>query len=241
MSNNASFISSKAIHKDVMLEGKCIILGRTKIGPNTIIGEGSIIGYPIKANIKELIRLRKEVNWLKYDEVSAGAIIGENSIIRSGTIIYEHVDIGDNFEGGHWILIRENTTIGKNVRIGTNTVIDGHVKIGDNVNIQTAVYIPPKCVIEDDVFIAPRVCFTNDKYPPSKRLCGVTVKRGAVLGANCTLISGITIGENAVVAAGAVVTKDVPSNVVVAGVPARIISTKKEFESKKSKWEIEFT
>jgi acetyltransferase-like isoleucine patch superfamily enzyme len=240
MNNNANFISSKAIYKDVIFEGKCIILGQTKIGSNTIIGEGSIIGYPTKASIKELIKL-KEVSWLKYDEVSVGAIIGENSIIRSGTIIYEHVSIGDNFEGGHGILIRENTTIGRNVRIGTNTVIDGYVKIGNNVNIQTAVYIPPKCVIEDDVFIAPRVCFTNDKYPPSKRLCGVTVKRGAVLGANCTLISGITIGENAVVAAGAVVTKDVPSNVVVAGVPARIISTRKEFDDKKNMWEIEFT
>jgi acetyltransferase-like isoleucine patch superfamily enzyme len=240
MNNDIGFISSKAFCKDVIFEGKCIVLGKTKIGSNTIVGEGSIIGYPTKTAIKKLIK-EKEVNWLKYDEISEGAIIGENSIIRSGTIIYEQVSIGKNFEGGHRILIREKTIIGENVKIGTDTIIDGWVIIGNNVNIQTAVYIPPKCVIEDYVFIAPRVCFTNDKYPPSKRLCGVTVKRGAVLGANCTLISGVTIGENAVVAAGAVVTRDVPNNVVVAGVPARIISTRGEYENKKSMWEIKST
>ncbi|MEM2184988.1 MAG: DapH/DapD/GlmU-related protein [Candidatus Methanomethylicia archaeon] len=230
------YISKKALVSNVTFEGSCVILGQTRIGSNTFIGCRSIIGYPKRTSIKKLIS-EKNVNWASYDEVSIGATIGENSILRSETIIYEDVDIGREFEGGHRILIREGTRIGINVKVGTNTVIDGNVIIGDHVNIQTAVYIPPKCIIEDHVFIAPRVCFTNDKYPPSKRLEGVIVKRGAILGANCTLISGVTIGEGAVVAAGAVVTRNVPDYSVVAGVPAKVISSREDFENKKSVWE----
>ncbi|MDW7988938.1 MAG: DapH/DapD/GlmU-related protein [Nitrososphaerota archaeon] len=231
------FISARAnMGKDVLIEGNCIILGPSNIGDNTIICENCIIGYPKKNSIKKLIK-EKSINWWKYDEVSEGTNIGIGSILRSGTIIYENVTIGDNFEGGHSILIREKTIIGRNVKIGTNTIIDGDTIIGNNVNIQSSVYIPPKCIIHDDVFIAPRVCFTNDKYPPSKRLVGVVVERGAILGANCTLISGVRIGEGAIIAAGAVVTKDVPSNVIVAGVPARILSNRKIFDEKKRLWE----
>lgn len=230
------YISKKALVEEVIFEGSCIILGETKIGSNTFIGHRSIIGYPKRASIRKLLS-NKNVDWIHYDEISAGAKIGEKSIIRSETVIYENVSIGEGFEGGHRILIREGTRIGRNVKIGTNAVIDGDVIIGNEVNIQTGVYIPPKCVIEDNVFIAPRVCFTNDKYPPSKRLEGVTVKNGAILGANCTLISGITIGEGAVVAAGAVVTKDVPNYTVVGGVPAKVISKREHFNDKKVLWE----
>ncbi|RLE48429.1 MAG: N-acetyltransferase, partial [Candidatus Methanomethylicota archaeon] len=156
---------------------------------------------------------------------------------RSGAVIYENVRIGDNLETGHRVLVRENTVIGSNVRIGTNTIIDGGVRIGDDVNIQSSVYIPPRCVIEDGVFIGPRACLTNDRYPPSERLEGVVVKRGAVIGANSTLISGVVVGEEAVVAAGAVVTKSVPPRTVVAGVPAKPIGTFSEYCEKRARWE----
>jgi len=232
------YISPRAYVADCVFEGGVAILGATRIGDGGFIGFGSIIGYPIRASLKLLIS-RRQVDFKYYDELSSGAIIGRNCLIRSGAVIYELVKIGDNLETGHNILIRENTRIGSNVRIGTGTIIDGGVEIGDNVNIQSSVYIPPKCVIEDDVFIGPRACLTNDKYPPSRRLEGVVVKRGAVIGANCTLISGVVIGEGAVVAAGAVVTKSVPPRTVVAGVPAKPIGTWNEYYEKRTCWEKE--
>jgi acetyltransferase-like isoleucine patch superfamily enzyme len=94
-------------------------------------------------------------------------------------------------------------------------------------------------IIQDSVFIGPRVVFTNDKYPPSKRLVKTLIGEGAVIGANSTIIAGIKIGRRSVIAAGSVVTKDVPDEVVVAGNPARIIMSRDEYEEKKRKYETE--
>jgi len=116
--------------------------------------------------------------------------------------------------------------IGKNCKIDAYVYIEEGVEIGDNCKIRPFVFIPTGVIIEDNVFIGPNVTFTNDKYPRVRgrwRLLPIRVKRGASIGANSIIIAGVTIGENALVGAGSIVTKDVPSNVVVAGNPARII------------------
>ena len=123
--------------------------------------------------------------------------------------------------------MRENSEIGDDVLIGTNSVLDGHCKIGSNVSIQTDVYITINTIIEDHVFIGPRVVTTNDKYMYyGAKLTGPTIKKGARIGANSTLLPGVVIGENAIVGAGSVVTRDVPDGAVVAGNPARTIKAK---------------
>lgn len=114
--------------------------------------------------------------------------------------------------------------------IGTGCIIHSHVwigdgvKIGNKVKIQAFSFIPKGVTIQDNVFIGPHVTFTNDKYPPSggKGWAETLVKQGAVIGAGAVILPGITIGENAKVGAGAVVTKSVPDNVVVCGNPAKI-------------------
>jgi acetyltransferase-like isoleucine patch superfamily enzyme len=161
---------------------------------------------------------------LKYKMRSKPPIIGENALIRSNSIIYNDVEIGKNFKTGHGTTIREKTTIGDNVLIGTNTVIEGHSSIGNNVSIQSNVYIPINTIIEDYVFIGPCACFTNDKYPirVDFDLKGPIIKRGASIGANSTFLSDIEIGEGAMVAAGAIVTMDVPKYFLAIGAPARI-------------------
>ncbi|MDP2730369.1 MAG: nucleotide sugar dehydrogenase [Dehalococcoidales bacterium] len=149
-------------------------------------------------------------------------IIGDNAFIRSGSVIYSGVKIGNNFKTGHGILIREDTEIGDNVLVGTDSVIDGHCKLGNNVSIQTDAYITAFTTIEDDVFIGPRVVTTNDKYMAyGNRLIGPTIKKGARIGANATILPGIQIGEDAIVGSGSVVTRDVPPGAMVAGNPAR--------------------
>ena len=134
---------------------------------------------------------------LKYKMRSKPPIIGKNALIRSNSIVYNDVEIGNNFKTGHGVTIREKTTIGNDVLVGTNTVIEGHCTIGNNVSIQSNVYIPTNTIIEDYVFIGPCACFTNDKYPirVDFNLKGPVIKRGASIGANSTFLSNIEIGE----------------------------------------------
>jgi acetyltransferase-like isoleucine patch superfamily enzyme len=169
-------------------------------------------------------------NYVIQDDVILGnsdngkIIIGDNALIRSGSIIYSDVKIGNNFRTGHGVLIRENTEIGDDVLIGTNSVIDGNSKLGNNVSVQTAAYITAYTTIEDNVFIGPRVVTANDKYMVTgAKLRGPTIKKGARIGANATILPGIVIGERAIVGSGSVVTKDVAAGTTVVGNPARLI------------------
>ncbi len=161
---------------------------------------------------------------VKYKTRSKPPLIGKNAFIRSNSVIYDDVIIGENFTTGHGAVIREKTSIGDNVLIGTNSVIEGQCTIGNNVSIQSNVYIPIKTIIEDYVFMGPCVCITNDKYPIriDFDLKGPTIRRGASIGANSTFLSGIDIGEGAMVAAGAIVTHDVPPYYLAIGAPAKI-------------------
>jgi acetyltransferase-like isoleucine patch superfamily enzyme len=149
-------------------------------------------------------------------------VIGNESTIRSGAIIYPDVTIGDRFTTGHNVLIREQTTIGDDVVAGTNTVIDGTTTIGSCVSIQTGVYIPTETTIGDNVFLGPHAVLTNDPYPIRKDvdLIGPILEDGVSIGANATVLPGVAIGEGSFVAAGAVVTEDVPPNTLAVGTPA---------------------
>jgi len=161
---------------------------------------------------------------VEYSPNSKPPVIGKNHTIRSNSIIYNDVVIGDNFRTGHNVVIRENTNIGDDVLIGTNTVIEGDVIIGNDVSIQSNVYIPTNSVIEDNVFIGPCACFTNDKYPVriNYELQGPKVRRGASIGGNTTFLSNVEVGEGSIVAAGAIVIHSVPPFYLAIGTPARI-------------------
>jgi acetyltransferase-like isoleucine patch superfamily enzyme len=143
-----------------------------------------------------------------------------------------NVRLGDNVRIFDFVNLYD-CDIGDNSRVGTFVEIQKGARIGRNVKISTHTFICEGVTIEDDVFIGHNVSFINDKYPRSTvdgRLQNDTdwvcvptlVKRGASIGTSATILCGITIGENAIVGAGSVVTKDVPDNAVVAGVPARI-------------------
>ena len=134
--------------------------------------------------------------------------------------------IGINTKIWQFVVILPAAKIGDDCNICSHCFIENDVVIGNRVTVKCGVQIWDGLRIEDDVFIGPNATFTNDLYPRSKQdfsLLLTTVKKGATVGANATILAGITIGQNAMVGAGAVVTRDVPPNVLVVGNPARII------------------
>lgn len=178
------------------------------LGTGADIDEDVILGYP-SGRLKETGEVK----------------IGNQARVRSGSVIYQRVTIGDRLETGHHVVIREENKIGNSVSIWGNTCIDYGCQIGNNVKIHANGYVAQYTVIEDDVFIAPGATFANDKYPISDHLEGPKIRKGARVGVNVTLLPGVVIGEESLIGAGSVVTKDVPPRTVVAGNPARVIGS----------------
>jgi acetyltransferase-like isoleucine patch superfamily enzyme len=187
---------------------------RFTIGENAQIDEGVLLGYMTgrKIDVKD-------------------TVIGKNAIIRSNTVIYTNTFIGDGLETGHGVVIREENQIGDKFSIWNNSTVDYGCKIGDNVRIHCNVYIAQYTVIEDDVFIAPGVIIGNDPHPIcTKCLKGPTIRKGARIGINATLLPHIEIGEYSLVGAGCVVTKDVPPKSVVYRNPVLVVKPIDDFE-----------
>jgi acetyltransferase-like isoleucine patch superfamily enzyme len=135
--------------------------------------------------------------------------------------------VGDGTRIWHWVQIREGARIGRNCVLGKDAYVDTDVVVGNNCKIENFATLFRGLTVGSRVFIGPHACFTNDPYPravsPDWQVVPTKVEDGASIGANATILCGITIGRSAMVAAGAVVTKDVPAQALVAGVPARIV------------------
>jgi acetyltransferase-like isoleucine patch superfamily enzyme len=143
--------------------------------------------------------------------------------------IFPDVTIGDGTRLGNYVMIRSDTVIGEQCTIGSYVDIEGDVTIGDNVSLQSGCYITRGVVIENDVFCGPRIITMNDKRIAHRRgsltfeRAAPRILRAARVGGGSVLLPGVTIGANAFVGAGSVVTRDVAEGVIVAGNPARVI------------------
>lgn len=154
--------------------------------------------------------------------------VHETAIVDAGA------QIGPGSRIWHWVHVCGGARIGKNCSLGQNVFVGNKVVIGDNVKIQNNVSVYDNVTLEDDVFCGPSMVFTNVYNPRSaierkNEYRDTLVKKGATLGANCTIVCGVTIGQFAFVGAGSVVTKDVPDHALVVGVPARRIGWMGEF------------
>lgn len=194
------------------------IYPEVKMGRNCKIGDYVVIGLPPRGK----------------GEGELETIVGDNVLIRSHTIIYAGNKIGNDFQTGHQVMIRESNRIGNSVSIGTSTVLEHHIKIRDKVRIHSQAFICEYSILEEGCWIGPRAVLTNVLHPlcPKAKECikGPTIKKGAKIGANATILPRVTIGENSLIGAGSVVVGDVEPNKVVAGSPARIIKDIKDLK-----------
>jgi len=208
------------IEDNVYIDYGCIIRDNIHIKNGSFIGARSIIGEYLMDFYKN--RTNK-VHQL---------VIGENALIRTENVIYGNTVIGDNFQSGHKVTIRENTKIGNNVRMGTLADIQGDCKIGNYVSIHSNVHIGQKSKIKDYVWIFPYVVLTNDPTPPSDEILGVIIESFSIVSTGSILLPGVHIHEDALVGAGAIVTKDVAKETVVVGNPAKEVCSVRAIKNK---------
>ena len=198
-------------------------------GANVVVHDGVVIGDGVV--IQDQVVLGKAPK-LAPTSGAAGQpidalVIEEGAAVCAGAIIFAGAHIGPRAIIGDQSYVRERATVGERTVIGRGSAIDNDVAIGARVKVQTNVYVTGFSVVEDDVFLGPGVLTTNDdamaRHPPDAELRGATIRRAARVGGAAVLVPGVEVGEEAFVAAGAVVTNDVPARAVVMGVPARVV------------------
>ncbi|WP_022756269.1 acyltransferase [Butyrivibrio fibrisolvens] len=211
--------SNVVLEDNVYIDFNCIIRDNVTIKSGTTIGANCIIG-------------EYTADWFSdHNSEIKPLVIGKDSIIRSGSIIYSYNVIGNNFQTGHHVTIREKTKIGNNVSVGTLSDVQGNCTIGDYVRIHSNVHIGQLSRIDSFTWIYPYVVLTNDPTPPSDNFVGVHIKPFAVVATGSLIMPGIEIGQDSLVAAGAIVTKNVDDYAVVAGNPGKKISDVRKIKS----------
>lgn len=197
-----------------------------RIYKNVKLGKGSVV--------EEFVVIGKPPRGRKDGELKT--VIGAGAVIRSGTVIYAGNRIGRNFQTGHNVTVRESNSIGDNVSIGSLSCVEHHVKIADNVRIHSQAFVPEYSTLEEGSWIGPNVVLTNAPHPlcPKVKECllGPTIKKGAKVGANSTILPRVVVGKDSLIGAGSVVAKDIPPYSVAAGNPAKVIKKIGELECK---------
>jgi UDP-2-acetamido-3-amino-2,3-dideoxy-glucuronate N-acetyltransferase len=154
-------------------------------------------------------------------------VLGDAVTVCAGAVVYAGARVGARAILGDQAQVRERAVVGADSVVGRGATVDNDVVLGERVRVQTLVYLTAYSTVEDDVFVGPGVVTTNDdtmmRHARDQALLGVTLRRACRVGGGAVLTPGLEVGEEAFVAAGAVVTRDVPARAVVMGVPARVV------------------
>ncbi len=215
--------------KNVVILAGVEIGAKCQIGHNVVVHEGTKIGSNVRIDDNSVIGkqpMRAAFSTLKSESTMDPAVIGDNCLIGAGVVIYAGCTLGRKVLVADQASIREDVGVGDCTIVGRGVSIENHTVVGSYVKLETGSYITAHSVVEDGCFIAPMVCTTNDNFMGRteerfKHTKGPHIKRGGRVGANATVLPGLVVGEDGVVAAGSVVTKDVPAYKTVLGAPAK--------------------
>ena len=203
--------------EDAVLGGNVVIHDGTVLGARLMLGDNCVIGKPATLSARSTAPGRD----LGAASLGDGVAVGAGAVVLAGARIAHRCVVADQAH------VRERVEIGPETVVGRGASIENDVRMGARVKLQTAAYITAWSVVEDDVFVAPGVLLTNDptagRRGASLELRGAHLRRACRVGGGAVLLPGIEVGEEAFVAAGAVVTKDVPPRALVMGVPARVV------------------
>jgi acetyltransferase-like isoleucine patch superfamily enzyme len=218
------------------LGANCYLDANVTIGPDCRLGHGviihpdTVVGAGVRIDDHTVIGklpMRAAASAITKEEALPGCAIGDRCIVGTFVVIYRGCTIEQNVLVADLASVRENVRIGEYTIVGRGVTVENKVTIGKRCKLETEAYITALSEIGDYCFIAPEVTFTNDNFlgrtkDRFKYHKGVTMKKGARIGANVTVLPGINIEEDALVAAGSVVTRDVPARKIVLGNPARV-------------------
>lgn len=204
-----------SVGKGVRFGAHVVVHDGVVIGDGSTIGDGAVLGKPPVLAVHSNAPRDAPGPLVLEDEVSVGA----NAVVLAGALLCRGVIVGDQ------AYVRERAQVGPGSVIGRGSAVDNDVRIGARVRIQTNVYVAAGAVVEDDVFLGPGALTTNDDTMArhSGALRGVTLRRACRIGAGAVLLPGVEVGEEAFVAAGAVVRRNVRARALVMGVPARVV------------------
>ena len=231
VSEKSKIASGVTIGHFVVIDDEVVIGTNCIIGSNVVIHVGTIIADNVRIDDNTVIGKQpmRSVNSIFTDEEKLlPAKISEGCLIGAGVIIYCGCTIGEKTLIADTAVIRENVTVGSKTIIGRGTTIENFCTVGSNCKIQTNVYLTAYSQVEDYVFIAPCVTTSNDNYAARSKqrfgkFKGVTIKKGGRIGAGAVILPGKIIYEDALVAAGSVVTKNVEAGKIVVGNPAKVL------------------
>ncbi len=224
-----------SIGADVTIAPGAVIAAGVVLGDGVCVGANTVVNAGVRIGagclIEELVVLGKRPRLKRGSSAAAIELgpleLGAEVTVCCGAVVYAGAVVGAGSIIGDQAQVREGSRIGERSVVGRASCVDFNATVGDRVSIQTGVYVTSWAVVEDDVFLGPGVLMTNDntmgRHPKGERLDAPVVRRAARVGGAAVLVPGVEIGEEAFVAAGAVVTRDVASREVVIGLPARLV------------------
>jgi UDP-2-acetamido-3-amino-2,3-dideoxy-glucuronate N-acetyltransferase len=215
---------NSVVHNDAVIGANCAI------GSGVVIHPGSVIGNNVRIDDNTVIGklpMKAALSAVTTDQALEPCVIADDCMIGAMVVIYRGCTLHTKVMVADLASLRENVVVGEYTIIGRGVTVENKVTIGSRCKLETEAYITALSEIGDGCFIAPEVTFTNDNFlgrtkDRFKHHKGVTMRRGARIGANVTVLPGLTLGEDALVAAGSIVTRDVPARMVVMGSPAKI-------------------
>ncbi len=207
---------------NVYIDHNCVIRNDVVLGDNVTIGANCIVGEYLQDFYPDHAYHKHEL------------LIGRNAIIRSGSIIYGGSRIGDSFQTGHQVTIREGTVIGDHVSVGTLSDIQGRCRIGNYVRMHSNVHVGASTIIDDCCWIYPYVVFTNDPTPPSNTEMGVHVHAFAIVATHSVVLPGVEIQNDSLIGAGTTVIRDVDRYQVVVGNPGKAKGDIREIKNRET-------